>query len=105
MQRPAAESGRTASARTRSSVPTLGGHLPSHRLEPGWGVDIGSQRVPPPAKKPCHQHTLLPRPSRRTAKPVTTRPGRATLETRRALAEGVPSCPHCRPDAALGVLE
>ncbi|WP_251059313.1 MULTISPECIES: DUF6233 domain-containing protein [unclassified Streptomyces] len=26
-------------------------------------------------------------------------------EVRRALAEGVPACPHCRPDAALGVLE
>ncbi|MFJ3205669.1 DUF6233 domain-containing protein [Streptomyces sp. NPDC086989] len=24
-------------------------------------------------------------------------------EARRALAEGVPGCPHCRPDAALGI--
>ncbi|MFI6148637.1 DUF6233 domain-containing protein [Streptomyces sp. NPDC051109] len=26
-------------------------------------------------------------------------------EARRALAEGVAACPHCRPDAALGMLE
>ncbi|WP_030304025.1 DUF6233 domain-containing protein [Streptomyces katrae] len=26
-------------------------------------------------------------------------------EVRRALAEGVPACPHCRPDAVLGMLE
>ncbi|MFD9339570.1 DUF6233 domain-containing protein [Streptomyces sp. NPDC060028] len=26
-------------------------------------------------------------------------------EARRALAEQVPPCPHCRPDVALGVLE
>ncbi|MFJ3204790.1 DUF6233 domain-containing protein [Streptomyces sp. NPDC086989] len=24
-------------------------------------------------------------------------------EARRALAEGVQACPHCRPDAALGI--
>lgn len=24
-------------------------------------------------------------------------------EARRALAEGIPACPHCRPDAALGM--
>ncbi|MDA5284754.1 DUF6233 domain-containing protein [Streptomyces sp. Isolate_45] len=30
----------------------------------------------------------------------------ATSDTaRRALAEGIPACPHCRPDTALGVLE
>ncbi|MCX4633386.1 DUF6233 domain-containing protein [Streptomyces sp. NBC_01443] len=26
-------------------------------------------------------------------------------EARRALAEEVPACPHCRPDAALGMLD
>ncbi|MFI6007180.1 DUF6233 domain-containing protein [Streptomyces sp. NPDC051366] len=26
-------------------------------------------------------------------------------EARRALAEGVPACPHCRPNAARGMLE
>ncbi|MCX4633491.1 DUF6233 domain-containing protein [Streptomyces sp. NBC_01443] len=29
----------------------------------------------------------------------------STDEARRTLAEGVPACPHCRPDVALGVLE
>ncbi|MFK0047663.1 DUF6233 domain-containing protein [Streptomyces sp. NPDC090741] len=33
--------------------------------------------------------------------------GRPSAWTRawRALAEGIPACPHCRPDAALGMLE
>ncbi|MFD9336324.1 DUF6233 domain-containing protein [Streptomyces sp. NPDC060028] len=30
---------------------------------------------------------------------------REALAARRALAEQVPACPHCRPDVALGVLE
>ncbi|WP_406187387.1 DUF6233 domain-containing protein [Streptomyces sp. NBC_01006] len=29
--------------------------------------------------------------------------GMSTDEARRALAEGVQACPHCRPDAALGI--
>ncbi|MFD3873972.1 DUF6233 domain-containing protein [Streptomyces sp. NPDC058623] len=30
----------------------------------------------------------------------------ATLDVaRRALAEGIPACPHCRPDTALGILD
>ncbi|WP_282797360.1 DUF6233 domain-containing protein [Streptomyces sp. CC224B] len=27
------------------------------------------------------------------------------VEARRALAEGVPACPHCRPESKLGMLE
>ncbi|MFB6811463.1 DUF6233 domain-containing protein [Streptomyces sp. NPDC056387] len=29
--------------------------------------------------------------------------GMSMEEARRALAEGVQACPHCRPDAALGI--
>lgn len=69
----------------------------------------GARPAPPPPEWLIEQGIGTGRPAVRVhvgGWDTRTRCKPATAEAaRRALAEGVPACPHCRPDTALGILE
>ncbi|MFD9574658.1 DUF6233 domain-containing protein [Streptomyces sp. NPDC059982] len=62
---------------------------------PEWLIEHGIGTGRPPAR--VHVGSCWDTRSR--CKPATAD------QARRALAEGIAACPHCRPDTALGVLE
>lgn len=65
------------------------------REPPAWLVERGIGRGRPPAR--VHRGTCWDTGHR--CAPATPE------QIRQLLTEGVPACPHCRPDTALGVLE
>ncbi|MEU3407689.1 DUF6233 domain-containing protein [Streptomyces sp. NPDC006670] len=77
-------------------APEKSGHRasPTHAISARAGPDPNGhgRRGPATGPRPC-------RDTANRCSPLSTE------EARRALAEGVPGCPQCRPHVALGVLE
>ncbi|MGW7318473.1 DUF6233 domain-containing protein [Streptomyces sp. NPDC054865] len=73
-----------------------------NRARPYGGRSTGSEHRPDPARL---APGFAPLPTgncwdtRTRCKPATT------ATARPALTEGIPACPHCRPDKALGILD
>ncbi|MFD0375794.1 DUF6233 domain-containing protein [Streptomyces sp. NPDC127112] len=80
--------------------PKLDGHRGAADRRAGWPA--GRAAAPGVADRTRDRHRRAP---------VRAHPGAywdkpATADTaRRALAEGIPACPQCRPDTAMGMLE